>query len=374
MSRNECYVSNPAGSGLADRLARWLETGWQGERPCPVLRPLGAIYGLGAVLRRKLYGPVFKVERAARPVVSIGNLTVGGSGKTPMCLALARFLLDRGYRPAVLSRGYGRREDGGWQPPIVVSRGAGPEVPPEVGGDEPWLMADELDGLRVVVDSDRARGAGAAIEDLGADILILDDGFQHLKLAADCRILMAPAHKPFGNGAVLPAGPLREPVSAHRLADILIASGAESPTPEVLELAGGRPVFAAKYRSVGWQPLGNHHIEPLETLAGPPVFAFCGLGRPDSFLRSLRALGLKLRRFTALRDHQVYDRPTLNRLGLDYLASGAEVMVTTAKDAAKLPAGFPLPVKILKMEMSLDRPDEFISAVLRVMERGASGS
>ena len=393
MSRDHCYRPERADSGLIDRLTRRLESSWRDGRPHPALRPLGAAYGLGAALRRKLYGPVFKAARAEKPVVSIGNLTVGGSGKTPMALALARLLLEAGYSPAVLSRGYGRRPAGEFPPPVAVSRGAGPEVPPEAAGDEPWLMAAELPELRVVVDADRARGAQKAVRELGADILILDDGFQHLKLAADCRVLMVPAYKPFGNRAVLPAGPLREPVRAHRRADILVAAGAPDPPPELLALAEGRPVFAAEYRPLGWQALGRgfalkerrpsnpaetpgprhgldeiaplRGIEPLEALAGRPVFAFCGLGRPDSFFRSLTALGLNLRRFTALRDHQVYDRPTLNQLGLDFTASGAEVLVTTAKDAVKIPAGFPWPVLALKMDLALDRPGEFLDAVLK---------
>lgn len=374
MDRDDCYVRLRTEGGFADRLVRRLESNWRGGRSCPVLRPLGWLYGLGASVRRKLYGPVFKVRRASGPVMSIGNLTVGGSGKTPMCLALARLLLDRGHSPAVLSRGYGRRPEAGLRPPLVVSRGAGPEIPPETAGDEPWLMARELPELRVVVDSDRLRGAETAVNDLGADILILDDGFQHLRLAADCRILMIPAREPFGNGAILPAGPLREPVKNHRLADILVTAGAPVPSPETLELAEGRPVFAAEYRASGWRPAGGGALEPPDNLGGRPVFAFCGLGRPDSFLRSLRALGLNLRRFTPLRDHQVYDRPTLNGLLRDFTACGAEIMVTTVKDAVKIPAGFPWPVKALEMDLVLDAPEAFLGEVLRIIGRRGSGS
>ena len=161
-------------------------------------------------------------------------------------------------------------------------------------------------------------------------------------------------------------------------------------------MAGGRPLFAAEYRAVGWRTLGSdfqagerfgsgsaeqpeHHspsraIEPLRGLAGRPVFAFCGLGRPDSFMRSLQSLGLNLRRFTPLRDHQVYDRSTLNRLSLDFLASGAEVMVTTVKDAVKIPPDFPWPVKALEMDLVIDQPDEFAGTVLKIIERRTSGA
>ncbi len=358
--------------GLRGRLERRLLAGWLGDRVHPALRPLGAAYGLAMRLRRRFHGSLFRVERAERPVISLGNLTVGGSGKTPLGLTLARLLLDQGHQPAVLSRGYGRRTPPG-PGSVVVSRGGGPVVDPADSGDEPWLMAAQLPGLRVVVDSNRARAARTAVEHLDADFLLLDDGFQQLGLAADCRILLIPFRNPFGNGAVLPAGPLREPLSAHRWADILVSTGSERPAPEVVELAGGRPVFAAEYHSTGWRPLAGGPTEPAEALSGRRVVAFCGLARPEGFERSLTRLGPEVRRFLRLRDHQVYDRETLDGLGLAFLASGAEFLVTTAKDAVKIPSGFPLPVMVLQMEMVLPEAGEFLETVLRFARRGRGG-
>ncbi|MDR2724783.1 MAG: tetraacyldisaccharide 4'-kinase, partial [Candidatus Adiutrix sp.] len=195
------------GAGWPGRLAVGLTRSWWADAPLPPLKPLGAAYGWGARMRRRLHAAFGRTERAARPVISLGNLTVGGSGKTPLALTLAGLLLDRGHRPAVISRGYGRRAN---RPgPLVVSRGAGPLVGPVESGDEPWLMAATLPALRVVVDKNRLQAAKFAVTELDADFLILDDGFQYLPLAADCRILLAPGRRPFGNGAVLPAGPLR---------------------------------------------------------------------------------------------------------------------------------------------------------------------
>ena len=169
-------------------------------------------------------------------MVSFGNLTVGGSGKTPMTLALARLLLDKGFKPAALSRGYGR--DQSLRPSsLVVSRGQGPLASVEESGDEPWMMAQEQPGLIVVVDADRVQGARTA-EELGANFIILDDGFQQLGLAIDCRVLLIPAREPFGNRAVLPAGPLRERLSAHKAADMIVSTGAGQPADEARVLAG----------------------------------------------------------------------------------------------------------------------------------------
>ena len=352
-------------AGWADRLAAGLSRSWWEAAPMPVLKPLGQVYGWGAGLRRKLHAAFGRSERAARPVISLGNLTVGGSGKTPLALTLAALLLEKGHRPAVLSRGYGRRP---LRPvPLVVSRGTGPLAGPAESGDEPWLMAADLPALRVVVDKDRRRAARTAVTELGADVLILDDGFQYLPLAADCRILLAPGRRPFGNGAVLPAGPLREPLAAHRLAHMLVSTGADKPAPDLAALGQGRPIFNALHHPRGWRPLGASELQPPEALAGRPALAFCGLGRPDSFQRTLGQLGVDIRRFLALADHQAYGRPLLAGLGRAFTASGAEFMVTTAKDAVKLPPDWPWPVQILQTELRLDDPQAFFQAVLQAL-------
>ncbi|UQZ88546.1 tetraacyldisaccharide 4'-kinase [Deltaproteobacteria bacterium Smac51] len=357
------------------RLTAQLEENWRGVRPFTALRPLGALYGLGAQLRRHLYerGTV-NAARAERPVVSLGNLTVGGAGKTPMCLAMARLLLERSCHPAILSRGYGRRPEA--RSPLIVSKGWARVVSDKVmasgpadSGDEPWLMAAQLPQAAIVVDENRTRAARLAVGGLGADILLLDDGYQHLALQADCRVLLIPARNPFGNGAVLPAGPLREPVSAHRSADIIVVTGAAEPSPEALELSGDRPVFTAEYKSIAWTSARDGRTLRPEQLSGRPVYAFCGLGRPDGFQRSLERLNLDLRGFEALRDHQKYDEALLRRLNDDFKASGAEFIVTTAKDAVKIPPDFFTDLLVLEMEMHIHRADEFIEMVLSIVKK-----
>lgn len=343
-------------------LAR-LTASWYGERPWAPLRPLGALYAWGAGWRRWLYDLSSKAVKVEAPVICLGNLSVGGSGKTPLCLSLADLLAARGWSPAIVSRGYGgRRNKAG---PLVVCRGRGPEAGPELCGDEPWLMAFLRPSYPVVVHSRRAEAAALALRELGANIIILDDGFQHLALQMDCRVLLLPAHRPFGNGAALPAGPLRESVKAHKLAHILVSTGAAEPSELALDLAGGRPLFAASYRAAGWSEIdGRDRLEP-QALAGRRVYAFCGLGRPDGFRRSLESLNVDIVRFRALRDHEPYAPAMVEALNRDFLDSGAELMLTTAKDSVKLKrARLAGPLKILWVDLVLDRPEQFTEAVL----------
>ncbi len=364
-------LSDKARGFIQNIRAKLLES-WCGDRPFAVLRPLGRLYGRITRLRRRLYGRgILPSVQAARPVVSLGNLTVGGSGKTPVALALAQGLLEKGLRPAILSRGYGRRK--GSPSPLVVSKGlSGKDVKlaqgPDESGDEPWLMAKKLPQAAVVVDPKRSRAARLAVEELGADILLLDDGYQHSALRADVRILLLPAEKPFGNGAVLPAGPLREPVSAHAWADIIVATGCGVVPPEILALAGGRPVFAAEYVSLAFVSARDGRALGPEQLAGREIFAFCGLGRPEGFKRSLEKLGARLTAFEALADHQKYDDEILCGLAEKFKSSGAEFIVTTAKDAVKIPPQYFTDLLILEMEMRIRRADEFIEAALKIVK------
>lgn len=351
-----------------------LEKSWYSDRPIALLRPLGGLYALVMRLRQYLYGRgVLRPVRAARPVICLGNLTVGGAGKTPACLALAKSLLARGKRPAIVSRGYGRGKNA--PSPLVVAKGwAHGDMPvaqsPADSGDEPWLMAQALPPAAVLVDAKRSRAARVAADELGADVLLLDDGYQHLALYADARILLIPARQPFGNGRVLPAGPLREPLEGHGRADIIVVTGCEAIPPDILTLCGARPAFAAEYASTAWRSASDGRRLPPDHLAGHTVYAFCGLGRPDGFRRSLKKLRVEIRAFEALRDHQVYDEKLLSQLAENFKSSGAEYLVTTAKDAVKIPQNFFSEFLILEMEMRIHKPDEFIETVLNIVSKG----
>jgi tetraacyldisaccharide 4'-kinase len=148
---------------------------------------------------------------------------------------------------------------------------------------------------------------------------------------------------------------------------MLVSTGDPAPAPDLTALAQGRPVFTAVHQPRSWRPLGGTELRPPEALAGRPALAFCGLGRPDSFQRTLNQLGLDIRRFLALADHQTYSRRVLAGLALAFTASGAEFMVTTAKDAVKLPPSWPWPVLVLQTELRLDDPQAFFQAVLTTL-------
>ncbi len=352
--------------GWQKKLAERLTNSWQ-EKPHWALLPWGFLYG-GLAKVRRLWAETFAPPQTIDlPVVALGNLTVGGTGKTPLTLALAQALITQGYRPAVLTRGYGRQTKNAPPLPLLVSAGNGPLVSAEISGDEPWLMAAQMPGLMVIVDPNRFRGAQLA-RNLSADILLLDDGWQQLKLATNCRILLLPAELPFGNGAVLPAGPLREFPVAHRRAHILVTTSAKEVSAKTKELAQGRPCFAADYLPGGWLDLPHlfqgQSQEPA-SLTGSSVVAFCGLGRPSSFERTLRQLGIQIAQFHAFPDHHIYDQATLTELEQSFTKSGAEFMVTTAKDAVKLPPTWPWPVKVLQIDLRLNEPTEFLATVIK---------
>ena len=259
------------------------------------------------------------------PVICVGNLTVGGTGKSPTVIALLSDLQKRGYSPAVLSRGYGGTLEG----PVRV----GPEHDAVAVGDEPVMLSAFA---QVWVARDRLAGARAAVAE-GADILVLDDGFQDPALAKDLSIVVVDTATGWGNGRLLPAGPLREPVEdGLARADLVLALGTAAP-PETGEV-----------------PVARATIEPLQTgmpWAGLPVIAFAGIGRPQKVFDTLRGLGVDLRGAHAFGDHEPYPDAVLNRLLREAQQANAR-LVTTEKDVARLPAWFrphvlPLPVRLV---------------------------
>lgn len=302
-----------------------------------LLTPLTPAYAAAVRARACAYRCGWaRVARAPVPVISVGNLTFGGTGKTPTTIALVRDLVRAGRRPAVLTRGYGRRER---SPQVVI--GPAPRTGPEIVGDEPLEMASRLPGVPVVVDADRARGAMEAVA-RGADVLVLDDGFQHLALARDLDVVLLDAGDPFGGGRLPPRGRLREPVSALRRADVIVVTkvaaddraALQALTARIDAIRPGLPVLGASLEIVRVRtPDGTHGPEHL---ADRPVVAVAGVARPAAFLDILQRAGARVVATRWFADHHVY-RPA----DLRWIAAAARrqdaVVVTTAKDAVKLP-------------------------------------
>lgn len=289
------------------------------------------------------------------PVVSVGNIHWGGTGKTPVVAALALALRARGWRPAVLSRGY-RREGRGT---VVASRGAGLLVPWQQVGDEPALLAQTLGGVGVVVDANRRRGARLAIAELGADCILLDDGFSHLALARDFDLVLLPASDPLGGGLLPPGGRLREPVRALARAHAVAVVGGAVVVPElqatVREAGYGGPLWVVEVDS-----------EPPRRVDGTgdatlPFLAVAAIARPERFFESARAAGLDVRRSLALRDHDPYTATTLARIAEVAARCGAGAVVTTAKDRVKLAGRLALPLWEVPIVARL--PEDLVDAV-----------
>jgi tetraacyldisaccharide 4'-kinase len=333
---------------------------WYCRRPTPLahlLQPLAWLYALGVRRYRRRSCPV----RLPVAVLSVGNITLGGTGKTPLVIALAQELRQRGRSVAVLLRGYG---GGSRRPRRVSSADAAAQV-----GDEALEIQRSLPGVAVWVGSDRVAGGLAAIA-AGADLLLLDDGLQHWRLARDCDISVLDDRHGVGNGLVFPAGPLREPADQLGRADLLVltgsgdragpAGGAEARGCGAASgLAVPPPLWpAAKpwFRLAGW-------IEPPARLIGVPLLAFCGIGLPAKFFAALRQAGLELAATVGFADHHPYAASDLERLQRRADIHGA-TLVTTVKDWQRLPQGWRERVVALPLVLDSRMVEAIASAAL----------
>ena len=287
-----------------------------------LLAPLGKLYGASIAFKAAHASPY----RAPMPVICVGNLTAGGSGKTPVAIAIGELLKAQGHRPVFLTRGYGGRTAA----PVLVK----PHHSARIVGDEALLLARTAP---TIVARDRAVGAARAAE-AKADVLVMDDGHQNFALAKDLSLVVVDGGGGFQNGMVLPAGPLREPVAQGlKRADavILIGDGA----PDLRGYAG--PVLRARL-----VPLPND-------FAGRRVFAFAGIGRPQKFFDTLKAVGAFVAGTQDFADHHAYDAQDLQ--GLRDRAKG-ELLVTTEKDLVRIPAGQRHGIAALAVEARFDDP------------------
>jgi tetraacyldisaccharide 4'-kinase len=291
---------------------------------------LSAVYGRVARLRRSWYERRPQSRRALdRTVISVGNLSVGGSGKTPVVASLARLLLDIGQRPAILSRGYGRPRvlDG----VVVASDGDRVLEPVERTGDEPQMLARTLKGVPVLVSPDRLVAGRLAERRFGCTVMLLDDGFQHLVLGRDVDLLLVSCADL--DDRVLPAGRLREPLDAARSADCLLVPGSPEEVARVSAAFDGMQVFSVLNRYGPLRPLDQQVSLPA---GRPRVAATAGIARPQRFFHALRELGYDVAREIVFPDHHWFTTADLDRVGRAARDAGAELIVTTEKDAARL--------------------------------------
>jgi len=298
------------------------------------LVPAGWLYGLGVRLRD--LSPA-SAERLPARVISIGNLTVGGTGKTPLAARVAETLFRAGATVAILSRGYGRRSR---EDTVLVSDRERVLSDPSRAGDEPVLLARRLPGVPVIVGADRARSGRIAIERFGATVLVLDDAFQNRRLAKDLEIVAVDGRRPFGNGRMIPAGPLRMPKAeiARAGAIVITKLGSEDdPEPVKRELQALAPrarVFEGRTVAVEFRDLLTDKALPLDYMRRRRVAAMCGIAEPLALAKLLSEEGLEVAQTFPFADHHAYSEDDVRRVR--ETAHAIEAVVTTEKDAVKI--------------------------------------
>lgn len=329
---------------LRTRATHWFERRWYGgAQPGVVLGALSRLFRRVAVARRERYLAALAgdqsaarhlPQRAGVPVIVVGNLAVGGAGKTPLTIALANALTQRGFRPGVISRGYGRRDSA----PHRVSAADTPQT----AGDEPLLIARHT-GVPVAVAARRIEAARLLCDSGDVDVLIADDGLQHYALARDIEILVIDGVRRLGNARMLPAGPLREPVSRRNACDFVVHNGG-APAP-------GEVPMRLELRHA--YPLAGGESKALEEFAGEKVHAVAGIGHPERFFNSLRELGLDVVPH-AFADHHAFR-------AADLAFDDPAPVLMTEKDAVKC-AAFAQP-SWYAVPASAHLPETFFDAV-----------
>lgn len=350
-----------------------------GETPSGVfsfaslLLAMSTSYGAIAKMQAKLFeNGVFESGKLPCMVISIGNIVAGGSGKTPMTIYLAQLLKKMGVHPAVLSRGYkGKAEKKG----TVVSNGVSILKGPHDAGDEPYLIARTLSTVPVLVGASRYQSGLTAIKHFHSKVIVLDDGFQHHKLMKDLNIVLLDSQRPFGNGFLLPRGPLREPLSALKRADAFVLTRHEDQNidqRELMRIAKQRPIFKSihipKIKKVIIKH--SHHdngADELRTgdrklfLNRKKVIVFSGLAKNDIFEKTVRAFNCDIARIFSFQDHHPYLEKDIERIVEDAKRLKVDAVVTTEKDAVKIPAHiqWPADLVIVGIDLKIVEENEF---------------
>lgn len=332
-----------------------------------LLTPFGILYGRIVDLRNYFYDRgIFRTYDLGARTISIGNLTTGGTGKTPLVALVAEILAENGEKVCVLSRGYGRKNE---TKRVLVSDGEQILANTETAGDEPVELAGKLIGKAIVVsDADRVAAAKWAKEKFGITTFILDDGFQHRRAGRDLDIVCVDATNPCGNGRILPSGTLRESFESLRRANAIVVTRADQ-TEQIRDIETHLrrrndliPIFRSFSRIEYFCPLKEFHAKtqrPQSEIPGP-AFAFCGVGNPESFFLSLGNAGIELAGKTSFADHHKYDQIDVERIESEARHSETTALVTTAKDAVKLEGlKFTLPCYVAVAITEIENFDAF---------------
>lgn len=339
----------------------------------PALTPLSLLYNAMMRARTALYrkGLIASYSLGA-PVISVGNITTGGTGKTPVVAWIAGALASTGLRVCILTRGYGRKDAGRR---VLVSDGERVLAEASAGGDEPRLLAEMLKGQAAVLsDRDRVSAALWARRELGSEVFILDDGFQHLRVRRELDIVTVDATNPFGGGRLLPQGRLREPPASLKRADLIIITRSEqvadahSIKREVERLSGRKNALISRMRTGAVRPLTDQSQGSLSAPSSYRVAAFCALGNPQSFFKHLERTGFDLTHARAFTDHHLYTQGDIDALAREARERGAEALLTSAKDAVKLRSlRFQLPCFVVEIEFVFENETALREMILQAV-------
>ena len=332
-----------------------------------VLKALSCVFAAVVGFRYVLYriGVLHRFPLGVQ-VISIGNVTAGGTGKTPVTEIFARTLAAEGRKVAILSRGYRRKEAPWWQrmftqvvtPPLVVSDGRRVLLDAATGGDEPYMLASNLPGVAVVVDRNRVKAGRYAIKRLGCDTLILDDGFQYQKLKHSVEVVLVDSTNPFGNGNMLPRGILREPAKNLKRADIIFLTKCRGDVSavkeEIRKYNSSAEIVECNHTPRVLRDVWSREEFPLDWLKGKTTCTLSGIASPKGFENSLRHLGAKVVWCERYADHHRYDSSeilyALNRSA----DMGADALITTEKDAVRFPRFETSPVRCLYLRIAIE--------------------
>ena len=318
-----------------------------------LLLPFSYIYGVIGWVRNLCYRiGCFSSYRSELPVVSVGNLAVGGTGKTPVVDWLVKEFKKQGHHPAIISRGFAGNFTGSVG---IVSAGEGILMSPAECGDEPYLLAKRNPACPVLIAKKRSN-AIKQLEQMGrVDLIILDDGFQHLAVRRDVDLVLLDATSPLGNGKPLPAGNLREFPGALKRADFLLMTRS---TGEHHQFFRGIEVFESSHQFAAIAVSLDGQRVPVSQLKNLKCLAFAGIADPGNFFASLEKIGLNLEEQLPLADHVTYQNQVLNKL--NHAAAGVDALITTEKDAVKLsPDMFELPCYQIALEIKINRSEDF---------------
>ncbi len=292
-------------------------------------------------LRNKLYDArILPVCKMPCTVISVGNIIIGGTGKTPVVMMTAQLLKDAGKHVAVVSRGY-KREGG--PEPLIVSDGATLLVSPSEAGDEPHLIASILEDIPVVVGADRCSAARLAVERFSPDVIVLDDAFQHRSIHRDTDIVTVEADNPAGSGYLLPRGLLRESLRAFERVKVIVATGyrdshnCDDIEKKIRKLNPSAALFYSRTVAAGFRELGKRERIETDTVRGKKISALSNIANPESFRRLLESLGANIVLWTVMPDHHRYSRKEFDDIMSRSRDAGSAIVVMTAKDEKNLP-------------------------------------